>query len=70
MTYEELIARLPDELQIEIKAATTTAAKSAFDTYHARKRQELRDLELEYRQALDEWLRGGSNSDSPETPSS
>lgn len=57
MTYEELIARLPDELQTEINAATTAAARSAFGTYHARKRQELRDLELEHERALDEWIR-------------
>jgi hypothetical protein len=70
MTYEELIARLPDELQPEIKAATNAATKSAFDAYYAplidRKRQELQDLELEHQQALEDverWVRGESGSD-------
>jgi hypothetical protein len=48
MTYEELMARLPDQLQTEIRAATKAAAKSAFDAYYAPlidcKRQELQDL--------------------------
>jgi hypothetical protein len=64
MTYEELITRLPAELQTEIRAATKAAAKSAIAAYYARlvdrKRQELQNQELEHQQALEHlerWLR-------------
>jgi hypothetical protein len=70
MTYEELMARLPSELQTEIRAATKTAAKSAIAAYYPplidRKRQELEDQELEHQQALEaveRWLREGSDRD-------
>jgi hypothetical protein len=72
MTYKELIARLPEELQTEIRLATTTALKSVCDAYHARKRQELEDQEREHQQILEEverWFHGESTSDdSPEVP--
>jgi hypothetical protein len=66
MTYEELIARLPEELQTNIRVATTTAVRSVSDDYHARKRQELEDQERKHQHILEEverWLRGESTSD-------
>jgi hypothetical protein len=61
--HKELITRLPDELQTEIRAA----AKSAIDVYYARlidrKQRELQDLEHERQRALETWLHEEIDSD-------